>query len=398
VTLGITAVGRGHARHAPTAILQVFARSQRWPARLQCDVHAAASSGSSASVRRMPHRRSALSVLLAAAVVACGASSDERAPTRADVAAAKHTARAPRAFARSSVWHEPLAPDARLDPRSRVWVANLRGQVSRYGPWINTWSYSVPVYVVGRGQPSRRVVVRDAGAFGAARLQRALESVPIPDDARPAAGTDRQLTVWQPSTDRLWDFIGAERRGGRWSTRWGGAMRDVSRNPGVFWAPGVSESPRAWGATATGLPLLAGLIRADELRRGRIDHPLAMAIPETMAGWWADPARRTDGHVRDRNAIPEGARFRLDPRVSVERLRLTRVGRIIARAAQRYGMIVRDKAGAVTLYAEDPHPLGANPYPALFGRRDAAQALAGFPWNRLQALNTTLRTYASASP
>ncbi len=35
---------------------------------------------------------------------------------------------------------------------------------------------------------------------------------------------------------------------------------------------------------------------------------------------------------------------------------------MIAEAAQRYGIVVRDTAAHVTLYAQDPTPIGTNPY------------------------------------
>jgi hypothetical protein len=62
---------------------------------------------------------------------------------------------------------------------------------------------------------------------------------------------------------------------------------------------------------------------------------------------------------------------------------------MIARAAQRYGMVVRDGSDLVTFYAEDPTPTGTNPWPAWFGGKSPADALAGFPWDRLRVLPPT---------
>jgi hypothetical protein len=145
-------------------------------------------------------------------------------------------------------------------------------------------------------------------------LQRAFDSVPPPDDARPAAGTDGHLLVWQPATDRLWEFWKLRRASDGWHARWGGAMSDVSRNAGYFPAP--------FGATGTGLPLLGGLIRASELRSGRIDHALALAIPKAKAGQFVWPAQRSDGSGTGPDAIPEGTRLRIDPRLDLSTLGL----------------------------------------------------------------------------
>jgi hypothetical protein len=37
------------------------------------------------------------------------------------------------------------------------------------------------------------------------KLQRKFERVPIPEGAKPAAGTDEHLVIWQPSSRHLWE-------------------------------------------------------------------------------------------------------------------------------------------------------------------------------------------------
>jgi hypothetical protein len=290
-----------------------------------------------------------------------------------------------RPFAANSFWNQPLAPDAALDPLSSAWVADLKRQMLAANPWINTTNYSAPVYTV----PAHQTTVRVKLGATDSSLQRAWNAVPLPSNARPASGSDKQLVVWQPSTDTLWEFWVLEKRADGWHAGWGGRMRHVSQNPGYF-----TEPPR-WGATATSLPLLGGLIRINELKAGRIDHGLALAIPDTRAEWFTWPAQRTDGYTRSSTAIPEGARFRIDRRLDLSKLRMDPIVRMIAEAAQRYGIVVRDKAGAVTFYAEDPSPTGTNPYGGpggLFGEKWIDQLLREqFPWDHLQALEARQR-------
>jgi hypothetical protein len=279
-----------------------------------------------------------------------------------------------RPFAPGSVWNRPLRPKTPRDPHSAALVRELRRQVRRVGPWINSYEYSVPVYRVPRSE--RRVRVKLDTNYDP--LERAISSVPVPRRAKPAKGSDSHMVVWQPSTDTMWEFWRMHRRRDGWHTRWGGRMDHVSRNPGAFPAP--------LGATATGLPLLGGLIRPGELRSGHIRHALAFSMPEARAGTFASPATRTDGQVRSRRAIPLGTRFRLDPRVDVDSLGLPPGGRAIAEAVQRYGMIARDKSGSVSFYAEAPRP--GRPYDLrkLLGGLYPNQTLAKFPWSRLQAM------------
>jgi hypothetical protein len=281
---------------------------------------------------------------------------------------------AARPFAPTSFWNAPLAATAPIATDSPQLVAELQREVVEAGVWINTREYSAPVYTVPAGQPTVRVQLD--GSYPP--LQADLESVPIPAGATPAAGTDQHLVVWQPATDTMWELWKAARKADGWHARWGGKMTGVSRNAGYFPAP--------VGATGSGLPLLGGLIRIDELKAGAIPHALALALPRARAGTFSWPAQRTDG-ASPAPALPEGTRLRLDPTVDVAALGLPDVGRQMALAAQRYGIVVRDIAGAVTFFGEDPTPTGSNPYTALYGpSRYPNNVLARFPWGRLQIL------------
>lgn len=302
-----------------------------------------------------------------------------------------------RFFADASVWNQPIPPDAQLDPNSPAITAAVRREVEsgyrdRRQPTVNTTPFSAPIYTVASRQPNVRVIL-DQPKGAARRLAERFASVPIPPDAQPAAGSDGHLVVWQPSKDRLWEFWQLRRAADGWHARWGGRLDDMSRGPGHF-----AGETAGWGATATSLPLLGGLITVAELRRGQIDHVLAVAVPNTRAGLFSAPAQRTDGSSRAPDATPEGARFRLDPAVDVESLGLDPVTLAMARAAQRYGIVVRDTAANIAFYAEDPGPLRLDPYPALFGGRRAGDLLRRFPWEHLQLLQMDLREEPSADP
>jgi hypothetical protein len=251
------------------------------------------------------------------------------------------------------------------------------------------------LYTVPANQPT--VPVRlDAGAWNGA-LQQALNAVPIPPNAQPAAGPDGHLTVWQPSTDRMWELFQASRMADGWHASYGGAMANVSRSPGYYDAsswPGLSQP--SWGATATSLPVIAGTIMIDELKAGVIPHALALNIPWAKPNVYSWPAQRTDGSSTDPNAIPEGARFRLDPTVDLAKLGLPPMTRMMAVAAQQYGMIVRDQTGhAVSFFAENPAQYGTDPYTSpggFFGGPNPSAVAAAFPWQYLQLVKMSVRT------
>lgn len=323
------------------------------------------------AVLTRPTSAAALAMAAALAVTAFAGGT----PAAAGPAAGSHTRPL---FSPASVWNARLGRHALLDRRSARLAAALAGEVRKEisghsGPWINTDRYSTPAYVAGPEAPRVHVTLDGSDA----RLQAELSSVPIPAAARPAAGSDGSLAVYQPSTDTLWELWVARRAADGWHARWGGRMTNVSANPGYFAAP--------YGATGTGLPLVAGLIGIDELGRGEIHHALAIAVPNTAARSFTWPAQRGDGRDAGPDAIPEGTRFRIDPSVDLSTLHLSPAGLAIARAAQRYGMIVRDTSACVTFYAEDPVS-APKVYARLFGGAYPNAVLSGFPWQALQVV------------
>ncbi|MBV9213183.1 MAG: hypothetical protein JOZ25_06005 [Actinobacteria bacterium] len=288
-------------------------------------------------------------------------------------------------FAPTSFWNAALPANAALDPRSSQLSAALQGEILKemagnYGPWINTAEYSVSDYTVGAQVPPVHVTL-DAPYPD---IQRDFDAVPIPTGAHVALGKDGslgdgQLAIYQPSTDTMWEFWLLQLRADGWHAAWGGKMTNVSTNPGYF--------PGNLGASGTSLPLLGGLMTIHELQAGQINHALAVALPNTAAGTVTWPAQRGDGGTTGPTAIPEGTHFRIDPSVDLSSLNLTPTGLAIARAAQKYGFVVRDTSGCFVFYAEDPTSTGSDPYGQIFGGQWPNQVLQNFPWDHLQVVS-----------
>ena len=331
-----------------------------------------------------------------------------------------------RLFSPNSVWNEPLAANAPLDPASAKLVAQFASEAEAEGragtgPFVETYGYTTPIYVVGPFQRTVRVAIdTDQNSTWVSSLQGASDAVPIPANARPSAGTDSQITIYQPSTDRLWEYWHFRREGGGWHARWGGAIDDVSNSPGYYTPSSWSGSLSVWGASGTSLPLVAGTMTLAELQSGQIDHALAITIPYPRAGVVAWPAQRTDGTGSDAE-LPEGAHLRLNPRLDIPAMQLPRIVEMIALAAQRYGIIVRDQSHEeIGFFAEDPSQYGAKPYTAsdpyygvmrdangtpdpVHGRPDPHALFDGmwpsaffryFPWRSLEVLKMSLHPAA----
>ncbi len=295
-------------------------------------------------------------------------------------------------FSASSFWNAPPAADLNLDPNSARLVAALDAEVgdeleAGNGPWINTTDYSVPIYTVPADQPVVRVQL--VSQFDSPALRSAWSEVPMPPGAQPSGGSDRVLVVWQPSANRLWEFWRLAHTAAGWTAAWGGAMQNVSSNWGAYGPAAWRGAQATWGASASSFSIAGGLITLKDLRRGRIEHALALAVPDARSGVYASPARRTDGTSESPASLPEGAHLRLDPSLDVAALHLPWLTAMIAEAAQRYGIFIRDKAKVTQFFAQDPRPTGSNPYGGeggYFENESPAQLLASFPWSHLQVL------------
>jgi hypothetical protein len=294
-------------------------------------------------------------------------------------------------FAPDSVWRADIRT-APVAPDSAAMVAYLAHSVEvNYGgvAAFNAHRYQNSYYVARPGTPLVDVAFddcQDKGYLppGLTGPDGQFTAVPIPADAVPAAGTDSTLSVYSPSSDRLWEFWRIQKTPqGTWQACWGGRMDSVSTSPGYFL--------HGFGSSASGLSTTGGMVSLADVRSGAVDHAMSLVLPKPATykrvSW---PAQRSDGWDTDPRATPEGTRLRLDPAVDVDALHLSPVAAMIARAAQTYGFIVTDKGGAVSVTAEggtaEEAVTGADPWDALLGNAPDYAVLRGFPWGSLQAL------------
>jgi serine/threonine-protein kinase len=116
--------------------------------------------------------------------------------------------------------------------------------------------------------------------------------------------------------------------------------------------PASGRGEQCTSADAAGLPIAPLLFTADELAAGSIDHAIRFILPNPrmQAGVYVHPATHA-GAPTGQGMPPYGARFRL--RANYPLASLPDEGtRVIARALQRYGMILAD-GGNIALTAAD---------------------------------------------
>ncbi|HKQ71335.1 MAG TPA: hypothetical protein VJT73_18455 [Polyangiaceae bacterium] len=260
--------------------------------------------------------------------------------------------RAWRPFGDDSPWNTRVAVSPALAPDSAALIADFATSSAWPYVSINIENYSIPVYWVDATTPVANV---QATLLAGQGFVGGRASVPIPENALAALGTDRHLCVIDRRTNQEWGFWDIHKTGvGAWSCRVG-ASADLG-GTGVRPLKDVAvPKTLAHGARACGFPLAAGLITVEEMRAGRIDHVLAFAYPHIRSHWYTYPASTaqvTTDQALPTRGIPCGGRIQLDPTLNLESLGLSRSGLVIARALQEYGALVGDFSGAMSLYAD----------------------------------------------
>jgi hypothetical protein len=158
----------------------------------------------------------------------------------------------------------------------------------------------------------------------------------VPIEGGRSSDEDRHVIVVDRDRCRLYELFAAYPHdgGSRW-TAYSGAIWNLRSN---------RLRPRTWtSADAAGLPILPGLARWDEVKRGRINHALRFTVPETRREY-VYPARHFASASNDPDLPAMGQRFRLKANYPIDRF--PRQARAVLKALKRYGMIVADHGSA----------------------------------------------------
>lgn len=268
-----------------------------------------------------------------------------------------------RAFAADSPWNTPIADHPAIDAFSDLMMARLKNKVHRIEASTRKWT--VPIFFINSQRSPKRNVPSIPGLlFEAIDPENTgiAGNVPMPEGIWSDPEADGHMVLVDPVMRLSWEFTRA-RMGpdGQWTAsiidRW-----DLD-------GPGYRKAftGRNWwrsGATAAGMPLIAGVIRPEAIDAGEIRHALLCATPINRKSAFdggprqvcAPPASRTDGQGIGLDFIPEGARIQLDPALDLDTLNLSAGSRVIARAMQRYGMFVGVSAPTFKIFCQNLGP------------------------------------------
>jgi hypothetical protein len=189
----------------------------------------------------------------------------------------------------------------------------------------------IPITVVRGTQPKVRVAFEyadesDKGPY------------PIPPNVAieggRAADGDRHALIVDRDNCKLYELFALYPTGSGWRA-----------GSGAIWSLRSNKlRPEGWtSADAAGLPILPGLARYDEVKRGRIDHALRFTAPRTRRAY-VYPARHFASALTDPDLPAMGQRFRL--RRGFDTSRFPRQSRVVLRALKRYGMILADNGSS----------------------------------------------------
>jgi hypothetical protein len=236
-----------------------------------------------------------------------------------------------RAFPANNYWHTDVS---RLPKhaRSSQWMSHMQASSRRlhpdFGPAYGEQPvpYGIPITVVNG---ATRVPVRFGYAGESDRVKYPLNAATKIEGGSDAGG-DRHAIVVDAATCTLFETWDTHQRASGWYAG-SGAVWSLTSN---------KLRPRGWtSADAAGLPILPGLLRYDEVARGKVDHAIRFTTDATDRRFvW--PARHHAGSVSNAAYPPMGARFRLTKGYDISGYGAS--AQVVLRAMKKYGLVLAD--------------------------------------------------------
>jgi hypothetical protein len=206
---------------------------------------------------------------------------------------------------------------------------------------------------------------------------------------------DSQASIYDVATDTyftFWLFRTPTQTGrANYEACWGGYIAGYSKSTGMF--------PYPTGVVAAGFGDLQTMVSLADVRRGVINHAVAISIPNVDAGGFSYPANRNDGwcsptspmgqQIGAQNCIYEGQRLRLPADFDTSRIAHP-LARMLAQAAKDYGFVVQDQAGCVCVQFESSVPVtnagSPDPWATVYAGTSPYAIYDQFPWEALQVV------------
>ncbi len=241
-------------------------------------------------------------------------------------------------FGPKSEWNTPLGSGATFAGPDAPITRDLHAG----GAIIHAGEWSHPLYLARESDPVVDIYDKENNRHFRAH---------VPPNARPDPKSDAHMYVVAPDKHSVIEMYATKpTSGGGWTTA--RAFQVNLYGSGTHLTDGKYPGVRAMDASGFG-----GLIRAWELRQGRIPHAITFLLPPdrlTHGPVW--PSAREDywGFRDYKGHVPIGALAAIPPDVDIASLGLSRGGQTLAHALQDYGAYCDDSSGyaGITLSAE----------------------------------------------
>jgi hypothetical protein len=170
---------------------------------------------------------------------------------------------------------------------------------------------------------------------------------PIPLTAPIEGGADttgdRHVLVINTDTCKLYEMYRSFPTATGWKAD-SGAIFDLRSN--------TLRHDRWTSADAAGLPIFPGLVRYEEVQKGRVNHAIRFTTKKTQRAY-ISPARHFASTSTDATLPPMGLRVRL--KATYDITKLPPQAKVIATAMKKYGLILADNGGD-WFFQGDAHP------------------------------------------
>jgi hypothetical protein len=260
-----------------------------------------------------------------------------------------------RPFSNDSLWNRRITDAAFVHPNSEIIMGTVMSSAMniRFAE-----SYSIPVWVVNsdnissQNVRSKRIFATwDQNDDGWSDV-----AIPINKDMWQEPTSDGHICIIDPFKKVAWELSRFE-----WLPD--GTPQCTTFNIWDITSEGAGDpyyNDWRWqtrGGRGSGFPIIAGLVRPEELVAGEIRHALVFTFDynrrsDDNSDIFLPPACRSDGWCYGEEFPIEGMLFQLDTSLTEEdfdEMGLNRESKIIAKALQKYGMYLGDNGGAMAI-------------------------------------------------
>jgi len=240
-------------------------------------------------------------------------------------------------FPANNAWNKNISASA-VDPYSDQIIAQFSSSIIHADFGSGTWAgapIGIPYVVVCNSQQKYPVKFRANnydGNYGN-ESDKGPYAIPLNAPIEGNGNGDSHVISVDKDSGILYELYNASVKNGQWEAS-SGAIFHFNTN---------KLRPKGWtSADAAGLPIFAGLIRYDELAKGKIDHAIRFTLnsANVYPGFISPARHKVNSTGQLHYSLPFGARIRLKAGYNISGFSAN--NKIILQAMKSYGLMLAD--------------------------------------------------------